>query len=145
MPVAWKGLFHGLHGLLCASRWSRDEVLSFQARRLRSVVRHAYERVPFYRRLFDQAGIRPEDIHGLSDLQRIPLTSRSHLQDLGPNDIVARGVNPDSLVVHRASGSSGAPLTIRRDWLEERLLLAYRLRTRLGQGRRWTELRTGLL
>jgi phenylacetate-CoA ligase len=83
--------------------------------------------------------VRPEDIRDLSDLPQIPLTSRNDLQDLPAKEIVAQGVDPGSLVAHRTSGSSGMPLTIRRDWLEERLLLAYRLRTQLSQGRRWRE------
>ena len=55
-------------------------------------------------------------------------TSRTDLQGLPEQDIVARGFDPEKLVVHRTSGSSGEPLSIRRTWFEDRLLQAYRLR-----------------
>ena len=102
--------------------------LRFQARQLRRLVRHCYENVPHYRRSFQRAGVRPEDIRGLDDLPKIPLTSRQDIQDCAPGDICARGVNPGSLLVRMTSGSSGAPITIRRGWLEEQVLLFLRLR-----------------
>ena len=70
----------------------------------------------------------PEDIRSLADLAAIPVTSRKDLQALEPADIVARGVNPARLLVHRTSGSSGEPLTIRRAWIEERIYVLIRLR-----------------
>jgi phenylacetate-CoA ligase len=106
---------------------TRAALRAFQSRRLRRLVHHAYDRVPYYRRLFDSAGLTPEDIRGLEDLQKIPLTSRDDVQFLPPDQICARGSDPKSLLVRRTSGSSGAPLTVRRRRVEERLLQALRL------------------
>jgi phenylacetate-CoA ligase len=116
------------------NRWNRGQIEAFQTRRLRALVQHAYRRVPYYRQLFDQAGLLPDDIRTLQDLTSIPLTSRSDLQRLPNREIIARGFHSDRLVVHRTSGSSGEPLSIRRSELEDRLLQAYRLRAlfRLG-------------
>lgn len=116
---------------------SREQIVAFQTRRLRSVVTSAYRRVPYYRRLFDHAGLRPEDIQSIEDLAKIPLTSRNDIQHLRPPDLCARGVAPDSLLQRRTSGSTGMPLTIRRHWLEERLLLACRLRGRCSWAEIW--------
>lgn len=116
---------------------SREQIVAFQNKRLRSVVRSAYRRVPYYRRLFDHAGVRPEDIQTLEDLAKIPLTSRNDIQHLRPSEICARGVAPESLLKRRTSGSTGMPLTIRRHWLEERLLLAYRIRGRCSWAELW--------
>jgi len=122
----------GCSGLV--SEWDREEIRQYQSRQLRALVRHAYERVPYYRRLFDQARLKPDQVRTLDDLARIPPTSRTDLQGLPEQDIVARGFDPEKLVVHRTSGSSGEPLSIRRTWFEDRLLQAYRLRVlfRLG-------------
>ena len=103
------------------------EVLAFQNRRLRTLVSHCYQSVPFYRRLFDRAGLHPQDIQSLDDLRKIPITSRGDIQFEEPSRLCAEGINVESLLLRRTSGSSGAPLTIRRHWLEERLLLAHRL------------------
>lgn len=101
---------------------SREKILAFQQARLRSLVAHAYEHVPFYRRLFDRHRLRPEDIRSLDDLQRIPITTKHELQEAGLPQRLARGVNPSRLVAHTTSGSSGEMLTIHRAWLEERVL-----------------------
>jgi phenylacetate-CoA ligase len=60
---------------------SRDELTTLQRDRLRWSLRHAYENVPFYRRSFDEHGVRPEDCRELSDLARFPFTTKQDLRD----------------------------------------------------------------
>jgi phenylacetate-CoA ligase len=134
----------GLEALVQAHNWTREELAAFQSRRLRALVRHAARNVPYYRRLFQQAGLRPEDIRSPGDLHRIPVTSRQDLQSLPPGDLVAEGVNPERLIVHFTSGTSGEPLVIRRTFFEEYLLRAFRLREQLSQGLRLTDRRASL-
>ena len=43
-------------------RVSREKLLAFQNRKLRRVIKYAYRDVAYYRRLFDEAGVKPEDI-----------------------------------------------------------------------------------
>src|SRR5262245_3076387 len=54
-----------------SERWSIAELAAYQDEQLRSTVRHAYETVPFYRRRFDEAGVRPDDIRGQADLPKL--------------------------------------------------------------------------
>ncbi len=97
-------------------------VTEFQNRRLRELVEHAYWNVPFYTRKFDAAGVEPRHIGGIADLHLIPVTTKDELQNLPVSDIVARGTNPRSLMLHKTSGSTGEPMIIRRTWMEERAL-----------------------
>jgi phenylacetate-CoA ligase len=107
---------------------SKEDLVRFQSARLRRLIRHAYERVPYYRRLFDEHGISPEAIRAPSDLALVPVTTRKTLQSLSAEEIVARGVNPARLTLHSTSGSAGRPIQIRRSWVEDRLLAAIRIR-----------------
>ena len=109
---------------------SRDEILTFRDRKLRSVVTHAYENVPYYRRLFDVAGVKPQDLRSVSDLAALPVTSSRELRVLPVTDIVAEGANPERLVQNRTSGSTGRIFTIRRSNIEEHLLNMFRIRAR---------------
>lgn len=95
---------------------------------LRQMVRHAYERVPYYRRLFDRHGISPKDVRHPDDLRRLPITTRQDLQRAGVEDRLAEGVDRSKLEYVRTSGSTGEPLTIVRTGLEARLALNYWLR-----------------
>jgi phenylacetate-CoA ligase len=109
-------------------RVSREEIGAFQAAELRRLVAHAYADVPYYRRLFDRHGLRPEQIRTPADLAAVPITSKRDIQALPAPDVVARGFDPARLIHHRTSGSTGEPLTIRRTWIEERLGDIFRLR-----------------
>lgn len=126
----------GLEALAQAPNWSRSELLDFQTRRLRALVRHAARQVPHYRRLFLQAGLDPAGIRSLDDLPRIPITSRADLQQLPAGEVIAAGLDPNKLVVHSTSGSSGEPLRILRTSFEEYLLRACRIRIEFAAGLR---------
>jgi phenylacetate-CoA ligase len=134
--ACWAGL---------AAELSSEALREFQSRQLRALVCHAYARVPYYRVLFDRAGLKPHCVRGVQDLSRIPLTSRADLQQCDPAEIVARGVDPERLVVHRTSGSSGQPLSIRRTALEDRMLQAYRLKVLFRLGLRLRDRRAAVV
>ena len=83
-----------------------------QEKKLKAIIRHAYENVVYYRKLFDSTGVIPEDIRSLDDLCKIPITTKKDLQDLPSDLIVAQGVDRDKCVVKYTSGSTGHPLKI---------------------------------
>ncbi len=141
MPLATEAPLLGLRALIEGASRSRGEVLAAQARSVRSLVTHAWRRVPYYRRLFERAGFHPNDFRTLDDLRRIPLTSKTDLRPLPATEIVARGANLGNLITRHTSGSTGEPLTIRRSVWEERLLLALRLQVLLRGGMRWRDRR----
>jgi phenylacetate-CoA ligase len=123
---------------------SRAEITEFQSRRLRRLIAHARAAVPYYRRLLDAHGVRPEDVRSLDELGRLPTTTKRDIQALPAAEVVARGFRPERLVHHRTSGSSGEPLTIRRTWLEERLYGVFRLRALRGYGGRLRDRRAAI-
>lgn len=106
----------------------REKIAAFQNERVCRLVAHAYRHVPYYRGLFDRHGLKPRDIRTVKDLEAVPITSRSDLQALPVDEIVARNVDPGSLITRASSGSSGRPFIVRRTWLEERLHGAFRWR-----------------
>jgi phenylacetate-CoA ligase len=103
-------------------RRSPEAVAAWRDRRVRQLVAHAYERVPYYRRLLDGAGVRPGDVRGVADLARVPITTKDDLRTLDPAETVARGTDPRRLITLVTSGSSGEPFVVRRAWAEERML-----------------------
>jgi phenylacetate-CoA ligase len=94
-----------------AERMGVDELRALQLTRLRQALRHAYESVPHYRRVFDAAGLRPEDCRQLADLARFPLTAKADLRDNMPYGML--GV-PLSRVrrLHASSGTTGRPTVV---------------------------------
>lgn len=107
---------------------SRAELKAFQDAQLRRLVVHAYESVPYYRKLFDRHRLHPRHIRGTVDLDLIPIISKQDLRSQPALNVVARGLDPDRLLTSRTSGSSGEPFVIRRTWLEQSLQYLLRLR-----------------
>ncbi len=108
--------------------WSRERSNAFRDRRLSRIVQHAYNNVPYYRRHFDQHGLRPDEVRSLDDLERVPLTSKQDLQAQPVRDTLAAGQRPEGLIARWTEGSTGTPFTVRRTLFEELLLNAFRLR-----------------
>ncbi len=117
-----------LYSMLRHPDVGREQLVAFQNERVCRLVAHAYRHVPYYRGLFDRHGLKPQDIQTVDDLGAVPITSRSDLQALPVDEIIARNVDPGSLITRASSGSSGRPFIVRRTWLEERLHGAFRWR-----------------
>jgi phenylacetate-CoA ligase len=86
-----------------------------QSKKIRAIIKHAYENVPFYHRKFNKAGIKPHDIQSTTDLSKIPITTKSEIQACSLRDIVASNVDPQKFIKKTTSGSTGLPLTIISD------------------------------
>lgn len=92
-----------------------EQVKRLRERRLRALVAHAYATVPYYRRLLDNAGIRPQEIRTEEDLTRLPITEKKDLRALPVDDVVARGTEVTRCLRPQSSGTSGVPLAVYRD------------------------------
>lgn len=97
-----------------AGRWSLAEAEAYQLEKLREMASYVYENVGFYRRLFDEAQLKPEDISSLDDWARIPAMSKDYLRRDGA-ELIAAGYHSKDLVVSHTSGSSGMPMVCYHD------------------------------
>lgn len=89
----------------------KDRLRQLQSERLRKLVAYVYERVPFYRRQWAEAGIWPEDIRSIDDLPRLPFTRKTDLRDNYPFEMFA--VPREQLArVHASSGTTGKPTVV---------------------------------
>ncbi|MBL3700696.1 phenylacetate--CoA ligase PaaK [Leucobacter luti] len=93
-------------GLHDAERFTRPELEALQLERLQWTVRHAYENVPFYRNRFDEMGVHPSDIRQLSDIERLPFTTKDDLRANYPFGLFAVPME-DVRRVHASSGTTG--------------------------------------
>jgi phenylacetate-CoA ligase len=84
----------------------REELEALQLRRLKSLVDRVYANVPFYRKSFDDAGVRPSDIQSLADVRYLPFTEKQDLRNHYPFGLFA--VPKDNVVrLHASSGTTG--------------------------------------
>ena len=87
----------------------RKDLEKLQLERLQAKVRVVYEKVPFYRQAFKEKGVTPDDIQTLSDLTKLPFTSKLDFRDNYPFGLMA--VPHDQVVrIHSSSGTTGKPI-----------------------------------
>ncbi len=90
---------------------SRDEIAALQLQRLKWSLKHAYDNVPHYRKKFDAAGVKPEDLKQLSDLAKFPFTTKQDLRENYPFSMFA--VPREQVVrIHASSGTTGKPTVV---------------------------------
>jgi phenylacetate-coenzyme A ligase PaaK-like adenylate-forming protein len=58
----------------------REELEQLQLERLQATLNRAYKNVAFYRKMFHESNIIPEDMQALSELARIPFTTKEDLR-----------------------------------------------------------------
>lgn len=92
-----------------AERWSRGEIEAYQDEQIRALVRHAFERVPYYREVMDALRLRPDDIRGRADLPKLPVTTKEAVRRHAPR-MLATGVPPRRLIRRHTSGTTGKSL-----------------------------------
>ena len=63
---------------------SVPEMKKLQSEKLVKQVKHVYENVEYYRNLMDEKGVKPEDIHGIEDLHKLPFLTKADLSDAYP-------------------------------------------------------------
>jgi phenylacetate-CoA ligase len=90
---------------------SADELRSLQLVRLKEAVSRAYNKVPHYRRAFDDAGVHPDDLKQLSDISKFPFTTKQHLRDNYPFGMLAVPMD-DIIRIHASSGTTGKPTVV---------------------------------
>jgi phenylacetate-CoA ligase len=90
---------------------ARRKLAALQLERLKWSLRHAYEKVPHYRKKFDAAGVKPKDLKTLADLAKFPFTAKADLRQNYPFGMFA--VPMDKIVrIHASSGTTGKPTVV---------------------------------
>ena len=81
---------------------------ALQLEKLQKTVKHEYDNVPAYRKKMDEAGVKPEDIKVLEDIQKLPFTTKEDLAENYPTGLFAKPME-EIVRVHASSGTTGKP------------------------------------
>ena len=91
----------------------RPELEKLQLERLQAMVKYAYENTVYYKRSFDEAGVKPEDITSLADIEKFPFIDKKterETQHVGSFFGEMCSVPEEDVVfMATSSGSTGVP------------------------------------
>jgi len=121
-----------------AQWWPAERARQYQLTRVREILRLAYEKTVFYRRMFDAAGFRPGDMRSLDDMSQLPTIDKQAVIDNLP-DMCTRGVSGRDVDMGSTGGTSGTPLRFYMDAHRSSIEYAY-----LTSGRQRAGYRLGL-
>jgi len=95
-------------------RWPAERLKALQDGRIRALVRHVYDNVPYYRRVLDERGLNAADIVNAEDLYRIPVLRKQDIRK-HENELRSRNIPKWKTTIGRTGGSSGVPLKFSLD------------------------------
>ncbi len=84
----------------------RAELRKMQSEKLVKQVKHVWENCPPYRKKMEEAGVTPDDIHGIEDLHKLPFVTKSDLRDTYPYGMLAMPLS-ECVRIHSTSGTTG--------------------------------------
>ncbi len=89
--------------------WSKTDIEIWQNNKLHDFVEHAYNHTIYYRKLFDQLGLTPDDIQCRQDLSKLPVITKeivnSHFNELIPDNLSSFKYR-----LCRSGGTTGVPI-----------------------------------
>jgi len=95
----------------------REALEAIQLKRLQALTEKTYATVAFYKKAFDEKGVKPDDIKSLDDLHKLPFTMKQDLRDNYPFGMFATPME-NVVRIHASSGTTGKPTVVgytRRD------------------------------
>lgn len=83
-----------------------DKLQELQSERLIAQVQYVYDHVKFYHDKMDEAGVKPQDVQGLSDLAKLPFITKDDLRDQYPYGLLGVPLK-DCVRIQSTSGTTG--------------------------------------
>jgi phenylacetate-CoA ligase len=100
--------------LLQNERLSTQDLRSLQFIKLKEIISHAYEYVPFYRKKFDSIGFRPKHLQTIGDLSILPILEKETLQQ-NYDEMISFNTKRRYLIKGSTSGTTGSSLSLYMD------------------------------
>jgi len=113
--IRYGNIFWETYGFLEKSQWwEKPQMEFYQLGQLNQLLTHAYAQVPYYREVFDERGLKPEDIKRLEDLEKLPFLTKEIIRERLP-DLIALNFSKGEISALTTGGSTGFPLKFYRD------------------------------
>ncbi len=121
-----------------------NKIREFQEQKLKSLVKHAYENVPYYKQIFGRKGLSPSDIRSIEDLSKIPILTKDNIRRYS-RILYAKNMWRFIPVPIETGGTTGKPLRIFGDMrqLDWHMAVVWRYRNWAGfrYGDKWVVMR----
>jgi phenylacetate-CoA ligase len=98
-----------LQGLVDSDKWTAGEIEAYQNEKLRALIRHAYEHVPYYRERWKAIKLSPDDIRSRGDLHKLPVLTKEEIRQ-NTKKLISQKTPRRELLSRHTSGTTGKGL-----------------------------------
>jgi phenylacetate-CoA ligase len=89
---------------------SKEKIDDYQLKQLKNLINHAYERVPYYKRIFKERELTPLDIKEFQDLKKLPYLTKDIIRN-NFKELIAVNYNEKDLRQLTTGGTTGMPIS----------------------------------
>jgi phenylacetate-CoA ligase len=113
---SWRGEVDAQYmSSLCSGEWiSIDMLRELQWKKLKTLIEHAFNSVPFYSHQMSGLGIQPSDINSSADFEKLPILTKRDVRER-QRDLISTKYEIGSLSSTRTGGSTGEPVKVYLD------------------------------
>lgn len=112
LSIRYGPVFWNTYKFLQESQWwNKEKLEEYQMQQLEKLLTHSYENVPYYRRIFNESGLKPKDIKSIDDLRKLPFLTRDTVRE-NLSELVAQNYPKSKLCCVTTGGSIGLPLEL---------------------------------
>ena len=114
--------------------WSLELDQQNQLEKLQSLITHAYEFVPYYKRIFDERNLTPSSIKQISDLEKLPILTRELIRK-HKEELISTAHKKSELIEFGTGGTTRRNMSLFRDKISHNLKAgaAYRFEGFMGR------------
>ena len=106
---------HGEFANALRTQWlSEEELLRLQNDKLRKLLEHAYLNVPYYTRVFNERGLKPQDIRSRADLVKLPILTKEIIKEYH-DELISKDIDKRQALDGSTGGSTGTPMRFKED------------------------------
>lgn len=99
-----------LHALTASDSFSEEVWRNIQFLKLKRILAHAENSVPYWHSVFKKNDFKPRHITGINEIERLPILKRQDIKAGSLEQMVSNDVSSDRFVEAATSGTTGDPL-----------------------------------
>jgi phenylacetate-CoA ligase len=108
--ITGKSISRNLNFLLESQWWNKEQIKDYQEMKLRKLIKHSIQTVPYYNDLFKRLGLKVEDIQTHDDLKKLPILTKAIIKKEGIEQFTSSAISKKDMLLFSSSGSTGEPL-----------------------------------
>ncbi|MCD6564452.1 MAG: phenylacetate--CoA ligase family protein [Bacteroidales bacterium] len=114
MRIRQRNVAQLLNFLNKSQYWKYEQIREYQFKKLKSLLKYSYQNVPYYKKLFDEIGAKPQDIRKFKDFEAFPILTKEKINK-NIQDMISSAVSNEDLIPNSTGGSTGEPLHFYQD------------------------------